>query len=76
MMTIRSKPAEFFVQDFFDNDSSEVHVHAGFPKEFPCIWAGEWGEDDFGLWQTLILYEVEQVDGDMRKTFAWWVNLI
>jgi len=27
----------------------------------PCPWASEWGEDDYGLWQTLVFSGVRQV---------------
>ena len=31
------------------------------PPNFPCPWASEWGEDDYGLWQTLVFSGVRQV---------------
>ncbi len=31
------------------------------PPVFPCPWASEWGEDCYGLWQTLVCEGVRQV---------------
>jgi formylglycine-generating enzyme required for sulfatase activity len=30
------------------------------PEQFPACWAGDWGEDPFGLWQSLIYRGVRQ----------------
>ncbi|MFO1417114.1 MAG: formylglycine-generating enzyme family protein [Methylotetracoccus sp.] len=35
-----------------------------FPEEFPAPWAGEWGEDEFGLWMVLRYREA-------RLQFRW-----
>jgi formylglycine-generating enzyme len=32
-----------------------------FPNPFPALWAGEWGEDEFGLWMALAFKGVRQV---------------
>jgi formylglycine-generating enzyme len=32
-----------------------------FPNPFPALWAGEWGEDEFGLWMVLTFQGVRQV---------------
>ena len=32
-----------------------------FPEPFPADWAGEWGEDEHGLWMALIYRGVRQV---------------
>lgn len=34
------------------------------PLQFPAPWADCWGEDDYGLWQTLVFKDVDQ-------TFRW-----
>ncbi|WP_020504087.1 formylglycine-generating enzyme family protein [Lamprocystis purpurea] len=34
------------------------------PEQFPACWAGDWGEDPFGLWQSLIYRGV-------RQAFRW-----
>lgn len=34
------------------------------PPMFPLAWASEWGEDGYGLWQTLIF-------NDVRQVFRW-----
>jgi len=37
-----------------------------FPNPFPSWWAGAWGEDEIGLWMTLIFKE-----GNVQQTFRW-----
>ena len=37
-----------------------------FPNAFPAWWAGAWGEDETGLWMTLIFKE-----GNVQQTFRW-----
>ena len=37
-----------------------------FPNAFPTWWAGAWGEDEAGLWMTLIFKEK-----DAQQTFRW-----
>jgi formylglycine-generating enzyme len=32
-----------------------------FPNPFPALWAGEWGEDEFGLWMALTFQGIRQV---------------
>jgi formylglycine-generating enzyme required for sulfatase activity len=40
--------------------------HPNFPDNFPAWWAGAWGEDEIGLWMTLIFN-----DQTVQQTFRW-----
>ena len=46
--------------------SANPASQTNFPNAFPAWWAGAWGEDEIGLWMTLIFKERE-----VQQTFRW-----
>ena len=52
---------KFPMHNIVQHDGSNVEIRSKSPQDFPHSWAGEWGEDEFGLYQVLIFKGVEQV---------------
>ena len=48
------------------NSARQPIIPAIFPANFPAWWAGAWGEDEIGLWMTLIFKEK-----NIQQTFRW-----
>ncbi|WP_372366321.1 formylglycine-generating enzyme family protein [Candidatus Uabimicrobium sp. HlEnr_7] len=54
-------PANILVM-FEDKMSLELNDfgHSSGPQEFPAKWANAWGEDEYGLWMSFMIKDVEQ----------------
>ncbi|WP_051957718.1 formylglycine-generating enzyme family protein [Desulfobacter vibrioformis] len=39
----------------------QVNIHSADPPQFPPDWAGEWGQDQYGLWSALVYRGIAQV---------------
>ncbi len=43
------------------SDQKQVNIHWADPPQFPPDWAGEWGQDPYGLWAALVYRGLAQV---------------
>ncbi|WP_320043449.1 formylglycine-generating enzyme family protein [uncultured Desulfobacter sp.] len=39
----------------------QIQIHSSDPPQFPPDWAGEWGQDGYGLWAALVYRGIAQV---------------
>jgi len=43
------------------SDQKQINIHSADPSQFPPDWAGEWGQDRYGLWAALVYRGIAQV---------------
>ena len=43
------------------SDQKQINIHSADPPQFPPDWAGEWGQDQYGLWAALVYRGIVQV---------------